>query len=118
MGGFNYLFLLSNCVVSWSLKFDKPIELGKGKALRTLRDAANYILALSPRETKREHWQTAVGCLLLAAERRGPLMMARIAMMKALGNGKVPPSEHQKSAKIIRLPKAARSRSDGKVEAS
>jgi hypothetical protein len=46
--------------VSWSLKFDKPIELGKGKALRTLRDAANYILALPPRETKRENWQTAI----------------------------------------------------------
>ena len=95
--------------MSWSLKFNKPIELGKGRALRTLRDAANHILALSPRETKQEHWQTAVGCLLLAAEKRGPPMMARIAMMKALDNGKAPPSERLKSAKIIRLPKAARS---------
>jgi hypothetical protein len=104
--------------LSWSLKFDKPIEFGKGKALRTLRDAANHILALSPRVTKQQHWQTAVGCLLLAAEKRGPLMMARIAMVKALGHGKAPPSDHQKSAKIIPLPKAARSRSGGKVEAS
>lgn len=96
--------------MSWALKFNQPIQLGKGKALHTLRDAGNYILALSPRETKREHWQTAIGCLLLAVEKRGPLMMARIAMVKALGNGKAPPSEHLSSAKIIRPPKAAWSR--------
>jgi hypothetical protein len=96
--------------VSWSLKFDKPIELGKGKALRTLRDAANHILALPPRETNREHWQTAMGCLLLAAEKHGPLIMARIAMMKALGNGKAPASGHLRSAKIIRPPNSAWSR--------
>ena len=97
--------------MSWSLKFDEPILLAKGKSLHTLRDAAHHILALSLRETKREHWQTAMGCLLLAAEERGPLMMARIAMVKALGNGKAPPSERLRSAKIIQLPKAARSRS-------
>jgi len=36
--------------LSWSLKFDEPIELAKGKPLRTLRDAANYIIALPARE--------------------------------------------------------------------
>ena len=97
--------------VSWSLKFDQPIELGKGKALRSLRDAANHILALPTRETKREHWQTAMGCLLLAAEEHGPLIMARIAMVKALGNEKAPPSERLRSAKIVLFPRAARSRS-------
>ena len=28
--------------MSWSLKFDEPIKLAKGRPLRTLRDAANY----------------------------------------------------------------------------
>jgi hypothetical protein len=32
------------------LKFDEPIALAKGKALRTLRDAGEYVAALgSPR---------------------------------------------------------------------
>ena len=97
--------------MSWSLKFDKPIELGRGKALHGLRDAANHILALPPSETKKEHWQTAMGCLLLAAEEDGPLMMARIAMVKALGSGKAPPNGHLRSAKIIRPPKSVWSRS-------
>ena len=97
--------------VSWSLKFDEPIELGKGKALRTLRDAANHLLTLPWRRTKQEHWQTAMGCLLLAAEKRGPLTMARIAMVNALGNGKGPPSERLRSARMMRSPKSASSRS-------
>jgi len=39
------------------LKFDEPIEFGKGKALRTLRDAANHLSAPPWRQTKQEHWQ-------------------------------------------------------------
>jgi hypothetical protein len=36
------------------------------------------------------HRQTAMSCLLAAAERRVPPMMARIAMVKALANGQPP----------------------------
>jgi hypothetical protein len=107
--GFNYLFF-EYASVSWSLKFDEPIELGKGKALHSLRDAASHILALPPRETKQQHWQTAVGCVLLAAEKRGPLMMARVAMVKALGSGKALPSEHLRSAKVEQRPSKAAGR--------
>jgi hypothetical protein len=32
--------------VSWSLSFDEPTPLAKGTPLRTLRDAANYVMAL------------------------------------------------------------------------
>lgn len=85
--------------MSWSLQFDVPIEIVKGKSLRTLRDAANHIIALPPRETRQQHWQTAMACLLSAAEKRGPLMMARVAMVQALGNGKAPPSERLRVAK-------------------
>jgi hypothetical protein len=85
--------------MSWSLKFDVPIELVKGKALRTLRDAGNYVIALDPRETKQQHWQTAMACLLSAAERSGPVMMARIAMVQALSNRKAPPSERLRAAR-------------------
>ena len=93
--------------MSWSLEFDLPIELAKGKSLLTLRDAANHIIALPPRETKRQHWQTAIACLLSAAEKRGPLMMARIAVMQALGNAKASPSERLMSAKAVRSSRAS-----------
>jgi hypothetical protein len=57
--------------MSWSLKFDEPIMVGKGKPLITLRDAANFIMALPPRQTMKAHWLLAVQCLLAAAEKRG-----------------------------------------------
>jgi hypothetical protein len=50
----------------------------------TLRDAANYIMKLPKAEQNLEAWQTAVGALIMAAEDRGPLMHARIGMLRAL----------------------------------
>jgi hypothetical protein len=69
--------------VSWSLSFDEPIP-AKGKPLRTLRDAANHVMALPKAKSALPHWQLAVRCLMSAAEKRGPIMMARIAVVKAL----------------------------------
>jgi hypothetical protein len=69
--------------MSWSLEFDQPI-IANGKTLRTLRDAANHIMALPPRETKKAHWLLAVQCLVTAAEKRGFALMAQIAMTKAI----------------------------------
>jgi hypothetical protein len=74
--------------MSWSPKFDEPIELEKGKPLRTLRDAANHIITLPALESTQEHWQTAMACLLSAAEKSGLVMMARIAMVRALHSRK------------------------------
>jgi hypothetical protein len=56
--------------VPWSATFVDPIVLPDGRKLLTLRDAAD--------------WQVAMETLLLVAERDGPEMMARIAMMRAL----------------------------------
>ena len=50
----------------------------------TLRDAADYIMKLPKAEQNLEAWQTAVGALIMAAEDRGPLMHARIGMLRAL----------------------------------
>lgn len=33
--------------MSWSLTFDEPIEVAKGKLLRTLRDAAEHVTGLA-----------------------------------------------------------------------
>jgi hypothetical protein len=52
--------------------------------LLTLRDAAAYIMKLPKAEQQLEEWQTAVACLIGAAEGRDFLMHARIGMMRAL----------------------------------
>jgi hypothetical protein len=70
----------------WSRQFDDPIPTGDGGELRSLRDAGVYILALPPAEAEREHWQTAMEVLISAAEKGGIVMMARIAMLRALNH--------------------------------
>ena len=52
--------------------------------MRTLRDAASYIMALPGKPRQSDEWQAAIEALLMAAEDRGPLMHARIGMMRAL----------------------------------
>ena len=61
--------------------------VANGNVLFTLRDAANHVMALPKKESALPHWQLAVECLLGAAERRRPVMMARIAVVKALTHG-------------------------------
>ena len=73
-----------NRPVSWSKPFDDPIPLPRGRQLVTLRDAANYITSLPKAEQHLPEWQTAVMCLIMAAEGRGPLMHARIGVLRAL----------------------------------
>ena len=75
-------------MADWSRAFDEPIPLPKGKALVTLRDAASYIMALPGKTRQSDEWQAAIEALLMAAEDRGPLMHARIGMLRAL-NGNV-----------------------------
>jgi hypothetical protein len=68
----------------WSQKFFDPIPLPSRAPLRTLRDAAQYVLALPPAEQRETRWQTAASVLKMVAETGGDPMMARIGMMKAL----------------------------------
>jgi hypothetical protein len=64
----------------WSQQFDDPIPLPNGEPLTTLRQAGEYIAALSTKDKHQPHWQTAAGISLMAAEGRGPVMFARIAL--------------------------------------
>ena len=50
----------------------------------TLRDAGDYITSLPKAEQNLEEWQTAIGCLIGAAEGRDFMMHARIGMLRAL----------------------------------
>ena len=66
-----------------SLLFKQSALRGVSYAL-TLKDAADYIMKLPKAEQELEEWQTATEALILAAEGRGPLMHARIGVLRAI----------------------------------
>ena len=69
--------------LSWSTKFEDPLP-----GIITLRDAANYIQKLPKAQQSLPHWQTAVEMLIRAAEGSPAwLMMATIAMLRAMNHG-------------------------------
>jgi hypothetical protein len=68
----------------WSTPFEDPIDLPKGRQLVTLQDAAAYIMKLPKIEQNLPEWQAATEALIMAAEGRGPLMHARIGMIRGL----------------------------------
>jgi hypothetical protein len=88
--------------VSWSRRFDDPVP-----GIRTLRDAADHILKLPKAEQAKPHWQAAIEAVILAAEDRGPLLHARVGMLRALNHGQPAPSiepriKRAKSYRIVR----------------
>jgi hypothetical protein len=91
--------------VPWSARFVDPIILPDGRKLLTLRDAAEYITALPKAEHDAADWQVAMETLLLVAERNGPEMLARIAVMRALNrhNTKATPAPRRKLAKVLKI---------------
>jgi hypothetical protein len=70
-------------LMPWSALFDDPIP-----GISTLQDAADHILKLPQAQQKLPHWQAAVEALLMAAEDRGPLMHARVGMLRAMNHGR------------------------------
>lgn len=78
--------------MAWFKRFTDPISLDDGRELLTLRDAADYIMTLPKAESDLPEWQLAMETLLMVAQRDGPEMLARIAVMKALRRGKPPPA--------------------------
>jgi hypothetical protein len=70
--------------VSWDRPFDQPVPLPNGAPAHTLRDAANYIRKLPKSEHNRREWRLAVQMLIDAAEDRGPMMFARMGILRAI----------------------------------
>jgi hypothetical protein len=68
----------------WKRSFDDPIPLPDGRQFVTLEDAASYIMKLPKAEQHLPEWQATTEALLMAAEDRGPLMHARIGVLRAL----------------------------------
>ena len=69
--------------MSWSDEFEDPIP-----GMVTLRDAADYIQKLPKATQQMIHWQAAVEALIMAAEGRGPLLHARVGMLRAMNHGR------------------------------
>ncbi len=76
---------------------DDPISVD-GRTLQTLRDAADYIVTLPEWTSRRQHWQTAVRELMMAAERGWIIMLAEMAMKRAInhhGTEQEKPDRHE-----------------------
>ena len=71
--------------MSWDQFFSDPVPTPGGMDLKTLRDAGAYISKLQKSEHDAEAWQTAMHCLIQAADHGGPVEFARMGMMQALG---------------------------------
>jgi hypothetical protein len=70
--------------VSWDRPFDQPVPMPTGPPARTLRDAANYIKALPKSERDTPEWRLAIQMLIDAAEDRGPMLFARMGIVRAV----------------------------------
>jgi len=70
--------------LSWNQRFFDPIELPRGRQLVTLRDAAAFTMTLPKAELNLREWQAAIKALIIAADGRGPMLNARIGMLRAL----------------------------------
>lgn len=73
----------------WEKQFQDPVPLPEGGALRTLREAGEYIEKLPKKTHDRPEWRTAIRILLATADGKDSIIHARIAMMKALYPGEL-----------------------------
>jgi hypothetical protein len=70
--------------VSWERSFNQPVPLPGGRPARTLRDAGNYIKKLPKSEHETPEWRLAIQMLIDAAEDRGPMLFARMGIVRAV----------------------------------
>lgn len=76
--------------MTWSRRFDKPIALSDGRIIATLADARVYLLSLPKSAHAIEAFVEALKAVVMAAEGRGPMMHANVAIGR-LVNGPAKP---------------------------
>jgi hypothetical protein len=69
-------------ISGWSTSFEDAVP-----GIRTLRDAAKFILKLPKATQQLPHRQAAAEALVMAAEGKGPLLHARVGMLRAMNHG-------------------------------
>lgn len=70
--------------MSWDRPFAQPVPLPKRPPARTLREAADYIRTLPQSERECQEWRLAIQMLIDAAEDRGPMLFARMGIVRAI----------------------------------
>lgn len=71
--------------MSWSRRFEEPIELLDSRKLKTLSEAMAWLAKEIPKsEHKMEKVQTAAYCVTRAAEHGGPMIFAQMGMLQAI----------------------------------
>jgi hypothetical protein len=84
-------------MAGWLRRFDEPIPLPDSRKLRTLKEAITYLAKEIP---KKEHGlksvQAAAYCVIEAAENDGPMVFARMGVMKAIHRHRVEPETERK----------------------
>ena len=71
--------------MSWSRRFEEPIELPDGRKLKTLAEAMASLAKEIPKsEHKMDKVQAAAHFVTRAAERNGPTIFAQMGMMRAI----------------------------------
>lgn len=86
----------------WARRFFEPIDVPGGRPLATLRDAGEYIASLPAKTAKLDHWQTATAEMLTSAEQGGIIMLAEIAMRRAINHGREPPAKEEPRRKAVK----------------
>jgi hypothetical protein len=76
--------MASLAIGGWKRKFEDPIPLPRGRQLVTLEDAGTYVTKLPKAEHEAPEWQAAMEALILVETSGGPIMSARIGVMRAL----------------------------------
>jgi hypothetical protein len=87
----------------WSRPFDDAMVVPDGRVLRTLRDAGEFIAALPKVKHDHPEWRFAAAMLMQAADNGAPVMLAEMAIRRALNSGKPePPRKGAKKYRIVR----------------
>jgi hypothetical protein len=87
----------------WSRPLDDAIIVPDGRALRTPRDAGEFIVALPKVKHDHPEWRFAAAMLMQAADNGAPVMLAEMAIRRALNSGKPePPRKGAKNYRIVR----------------
>lgn len=88
----------------WKRPFDDPIPLPRGRQIVTLEDSAAFILKLRKAERELPEWHAAGEALIMAAEGRGPIMHARIGVLRALNRTtqKAPADPPERARRSVR----------------
>lgn len=68
----------------WQRELEESIPLPRGRKLVTMKDAADYMMKLRKADRELQIWKDAGEAVIMAAEGRGPVMQARIGMLRAL----------------------------------